>query len=706
MLNCIIVWLGGVFSLIQTVLSDESESQIAQTVVFARDNLTNQINKFTLHQSFVQRVLAVASSSTSIVFCLGAMYAFLAIDPRRLVFRHQLISFLLFFDLVKAVILLLYPARVLTNYNAYYNERFCQIVGFFTAMAIEGADFAILAFAIHTFLLIIKPSLSVKVGNNGFMEGGLYIYRYYVYGLSFLIPVVLASLAYIKKEGYESLICWCYLPQRPVWYRQVLSWVPRYITIIVIITVYCVIYVHVIREFKVLGGMFTTMHKLKLQNASQGLSIPSFWSALTYFLKDVKDYLTPRLVLPDSKKGVVSENASKYGSKLQLPTGEEDVDTDDKNNDSNEPYGVDLENIIDDPDIQAANLENFKKRQKLIEKQMKSIFIYPFAYCFIWIFPFILSATQVNYEETHKPIYWLNCVSAFMQPFNGFVDSLVFFYRERPWEHTIMRNFEKENAMRMNDMMHNDNRYDIASVTTSARFKNSLTASFGVDIERYPKWRKCLSSLRFPLFKLPTDQNISSYQVKYIRKELESYDNTASIDDNRLKGELTHDFSNILNSDLLEKDFRSTFGSFSMGQGKGKTADYYSSNSASSGSGINQRKNSGVSSIRSPRSGRFSISDLNDHTIMERQCHKSILSDLSNKNVSASVLPTNFNPNLLSSYNSLKPKRDSGNISPYTPSTPKRTINKPPPASKTPRDTKKVCTESEMDFLDFLKMGP
>ena len=67
-----------------------------------------------------------------------------AIDPKRIVFRHQLIFFLLFFDLLKACILLLYPTRILTHSSAYYNHNFCQVVGFFTATAIEGADIAIL----------------------------------------------------------------------------------------------------------------------------------------------------------------------------------------------------------------------------------------------------------------------------------------------------------------------------------------------------------------------------------------------------------------------------------------------------------------------------------------------------------------------------------------------------------------------------------
>ena len=181
----------GTGSLLNTIYHAAAGTSLALT---ARAERVDQIDKFTRHQVVVQRVLSVSSATVSIVFCLGAIYMFLAIDPRRLIFRHQLITFLLLFDLLKAIILLLYPTRVMTHFNSYYNDKFCQAVGFRTATAIEGADFAILAFAIHTFLLIFKPSLSVKTSNG--VAGGLYRFRFYVYGLSFLIPLILASLAY------------------------------------------------------------------------------------------------------------------------------------------------------------------------------------------------------------------------------------------------------------------------------------------------------------------------------------------------------------------------------------------------------------------------------------------------------------------------------------------------------------------------------
>ena len=60
------------------------------------DPVINQLVKFTSHQAFVQRVVAISSSCGSIAAVLIAMYFLFAIDPKRTVFRHQLIFFLLF----------------------------------------------------------------------------------------------------------------------------------------------------------------------------------------------------------------------------------------------------------------------------------------------------------------------------------------------------------------------------------------------------------------------------------------------------------------------------------------------------------------------------------------------------------------------------------------------------------------------------------
>lgn len=570
--------------------------------------MENQVLKFTASQNSDQRNVAIAASLLLILCCCIAIYMFLSIDPRRLVFRHQLIAFLILFDLLKAVILLIFPSRVITHGTAYFDRNFCQAVGFFTATAIEGADIAILAFAIHTFLLIFKPSLTVKLPNSNRVEGGLYLYRYYVYALSILIPLVLAALPYVGT-GYEAFVCWCYLPQQPVWYRLVLSWVPRWCIMVIIFLVYGLIYYYVLKEFRTLGGVFTTIHKLRARGGaaltvSKLAQNPTFFSALRYFSEAVRDALLPKFVLPDDADIVLSRSLMHSPnvalSVLLLPQlprlsrlprlpqlRAADVEDDDNDIMAQSDIRIvedggplDTENVIGDSDLQATNLLNFRKRQRVIKKQMKSIFIYPFAYIFVWLFPFILQCTQINYEQHHKPVFWLNVLGAFMQPFNGVVDSIVFFYREQPWKYTIMALFERDNLGRLHHYaVHNSasgsggGSGELDSHRMLGKYaKGSFAALFHHDIKEFAWWRRVLSKLRLPLMRLPTEDNVARLSSVYVHRHLASVapgnlEDSAKVSETPLDstGPLNaHDFSNLLSGNFAETEFRLALEHFSL----------------------------------------------------------------------------------------------------------------------------------------------
>lgn len=532
----------------------------------------NQIDQFSDHANFVQRALATGSSISSIVLCLSAIYMFLAIDPRRLVFRHHLIAFLIFFDLLKAIILLIFPSHVFHYPEAYFDKAFCQAVGFFTATAIEGADLAILAFAIHTFLLVFKPGLTVKTGRSDRTEGGLYLYRYYVYLLCLVIPLVLASLPYVGK-GYSSFVCWCYLPQHPAWYRLVLSWVPRWCIVVVIVGVYCVIYFYVLREFRTLGGVFTAMHKDSNDHMHARDTKPSFFSALCFFYNSVRSFVGPKLVLPDSGRSLsnvnthtgahVAEAATPTASAPRGSSGLFDLLL---TASPHEPYYP--HPVQGTGDIQMANLDAFRRRQKLIEKQMKSIFVYPFAYIFVWLFPFILQCTQFSYAGRTRPVVWLNYMGAFMQPFNGVVDSLVFFYREQPWQHTILRNFENEHKALLSHWGHSHPSADSASYATTP--KGSVALSTYLDESQYSGWRRRLNWLHLPFMRLPTEQVVTDLQERLFAEHLESQalDPTAEVGPDGQFNILhdKHDFSSLLSGAVVENEFRQKLDNFSFGQ--------------------------------------------------------------------------------------------------------------------------------------------
>ncbi|KAJ8143125.1 hypothetical protein OY671_003746 [Metschnikowia pulcherrima] len=572
----------------------------------------NQAQLFTQHQNLIQKALAVAASVASIVFCMLAIYMFQAIDPKRLVFRHQLIAFLIFFDFLKATILLIFPARVMADDASYASDQFCQIVGFFTATATEGADLAILAFAVHTFLLIFKPSLNVKIEGSSHIEGGLYKFRYYVYGLSFVIPLAMASFPFIGV-GYDSFVCWCYLPQRPYWYRAVLSWVPRYVIVIVILAVYVSIYFHVLREFRLLGGAFTNLHRQRLtgtQSAEKDTK-PSFFSALMFFLRDVRAFIFPEFICC-GKNPTPNRDNSDSGSNKDSSGDEHKTDS---------PGGPhDLENNLGDAEFHAANLESFQKRQRIIEKQMKSIFIYPVAYVSIWLFPFVLYCTQFSFEQDHGPVVWLNCLCAFIQPFMGVVDSSVFFYREQPWKYTIMRNFEKENEGKLDlALAPGGSLDDSESITTSARFtKSSLAMSMHVDLSKYSKRRRIMSRLRFPLMRLPSEDNIARFQTEHLKRKMdaarlaakEAKESPAAHNEKKIDGlRAKHDFSNLLSGENGAGNCTPRFDSYSFTfQDDGRQQSLSSGNLSSDRRvSVASASNKSARSAKSAKSRRVSV---------------------------------------------------------------------------------------------------
>jgi G protein-coupled receptor GPR1 len=88
---------------------------------------------------------------------------------------------------------------------------------------------------------------------------GLNPYRYYVNTVIFILPIVLASLAFINPDGgYAGGGSVCWLPIRPIWYRLGLSWIPRYI-VFVVVTYLCVaVYIHVGRQFRQFRKASTT----------------------------------------------------------------------------------------------------------------------------------------------------------------------------------------------------------------------------------------------------------------------------------------------------------------------------------------------------------------------------------------------------------------------------------------------------------------
>ena len=243
-------------------------------VALGLPGMTSTFNGFQLIR---MRVLAIVAASSSIVAGLIGIYYLMLADKRKRMFRHEMILFLIVCDFIKALVLVIYPIIILIDEYHYSNPVFFNILGWFTAFSIEGADFAIIFVAVHFGLLIFKPNWRWKNKRTGNLEGGLYKYKFVIWPVTFIVPSVMASLVFIdynvinydmvtdkvriiqdnnnydfkfepRRGGYKPWSAWCYLPPKPLWYKYVLSWGLRYILILSIFGIYFAIYIYVIKE--------------------------------------------------------------------------------------------------------------------------------------------------------------------------------------------------------------------------------------------------------------------------------------------------------------------------------------------------------------------------------------------------------------------------------------------------------------------------
>jgi G protein-coupled receptor GPR1 len=375
------------------------------------DYATAVVDNYTDHQQLVLRALSVTASCLSIVFGLVGLYLY--VSMKRKVFRHHLILLLLLFDFGKAVVLLWYPARVLTVSLAYDNTNFCDVVGFFTSVFIEGADLAVLALAIHTALLVFKKY-------NG-PEGGLYKYRYWVYGFNILFPLVMASLVFIDhgRKAYQPYITWCYLPVRPVWYRLWLSWIPRWIIIVAIISIYVSIYVYIKLQYREVVKNFK-------QSQEYAPKVPhkNIFKRIGHIMINFLANFPGFAFLEMGGSPATRENRENSSSTI-------------------DPNDARVSAIAE---FQRQSIIKFEIRRNVIERQVRSIFVYPVAYIFLWLAPFGLQCVQFNFEFEHGTVFWLAAAAAFMQPFNCVVDTVAFCIRERPWKVHEEKIFTRENG--------------------------------------------------------------------------------------------------------------------------------------------------------------------------------------------------------------------------------------------------------------------
>lgn len=147
-------------------------------------------------------------------------------------------------DLFRSIWLFVFPVVAFALDSVKSQTGFCQVSGYLTQMSFEMTDMATLLIATHTALQVFRARPSA----HG--QGGLHRYRHLVYPLYFIIPASLAALAFINgRFAYLSQGPLCSLPIRPFWYRLIMSWIPRYVIILMIIALYAAIYIHAEHQF-------------------------------------------------------------------------------------------------------------------------------------------------------------------------------------------------------------------------------------------------------------------------------------------------------------------------------------------------------------------------------------------------------------------------------------------------------------------------
>lgn len=550
---------------------------------------------FTTSQLLKIRILAVVSSSLSTFVGIGAIYLLYNYDHRKKLFRHELISFLIICDFTKALILLLYPIILLVNKRTFASPPMIHTLGWFTQFATEGSDFAIGFFSIHFALLIFKPNWKWRNKKSGNVEGGLYKYRRFIWPITLLVPAIMASLVFIdfnvldyvdpstvnivdyddeytnyfhpRRGGYKPWSAWSYLPARPLWYKYVLSWGPRYFLILMIITIYVSIYIYVHRESKrikeqfrltygvtdtqnedsnenislskryIINPLYRLFHVLLLivtlnldssnddsiksrrsysitplsnqnnthqsstnnnysnkslysvvpkkqnsrnDNNEEVISLKSFdlnGLTATSNKSNIIDYPPKESegdVMTSGNNTSISQDVSigKIMSKINdnvnsnssISTNENDtMSTGTRshenavihNNENNDPNNTTNTNQENDSNSVARNIsdlqiqlqkENYiamKKRRAQIQRNLKTIFIYPLSYMLVWAFSIAADISQTHHEMIYGPILWLTYVDTFVRPMSCLVHSFVFIFKEKPWNYSWKKVQEK-----------------------------------------------------------------------------------------------------------------------------------------------------------------------------------------------------------------------------------------------------------------------
>lgn len=407
-------------------------------------------------------------------------------------FRHRLVLLLICSDTFKAIWYFVFPVVVFSRGPVASSSTFCQASGFFFALGIEMADFAILGIALHSIIYIFKPP--TRSGESG----GLYRWRKWIYPVWLGFPLLLASLAFINNHhAYTTAGSLCYLPRRPFWYRLALAWIPRYMILCLIFAMYATVYIYVTLKFRSFSNLNNSdddvsgFHSHESSSTAPEIAAddktpakeldkrttstrpgwsrsgsyrnevdvrPSDpWDAMSFItakpLRNTGSW-QPGVQTSDfasvgneqnntPERSALSRNTSFRVDPLFTPirkvsacptTGSSFT------GDTVTAAGSDLPpNQQPQPMHKQVNSpqpkpkDPLKRTRSAIMKQLRYLFVYPAVYVLMWIFPFASHCLQYNDYYVQHPVFWLSVLQTCMLALQATADCAVFSWREQPW---------------------------------------------------------------------------------------------------------------------------------------------------------------------------------------------------------------------------------------------------------------------------------
>ncbi|KAF2873465.1 G protein-coupled glucose receptor regulating Gpa2-domain-containing protein, partial [Massariosphaeria phaeospora] len=413
-----------------------------------------------VRRTFNVRLASAICAAVSIAASSVTFYWFCRMNKR---FRHRLIMFLVYGDLTRAGWMFIFTMVSMLQGTVHTDSSFCQASGFMVQYGTETSgqcneDFAVLVIAVHSAVQVFRPSSTAR-------SDGLYPYRHYVYTGGFIIPGIMASLAFINPHwGYMSQGAFCSLPLRPFWYRLALAWIPRYLIAVIILGLAIAIYTHVgfeLRSFADTGqnarpSITTITPILSATDTEQGApgeaaenqacpnrraSSVAHDVAVLRRSSHVASLIEAMGARPQSidhaPVSALDLKESSRGPRPPVRRRSTAIDPADSFRGPSLDPGHDgsrTASPLNDPATSHAHRRMVQERNR-INKHLKLMFVYPLAYILMWIIPFVNHCMTYQDKWASHPLYWLQLMGTICTAIMGAVDTLIFSFRERPWRH-------------------------------------------------------------------------------------------------------------------------------------------------------------------------------------------------------------------------------------------------------------------------------